>query len=433
MYASHSNKLALSHSRLSRDVIESEWYQQRWGDRFKLLQDQNTKSEFANDKTGFRKATSSNSKVCGEGAHVLILDDPNDTNESDVERDNTNTWVDRTWASRVNDRKDYCKIIVQQRTHENDVSGNVLKNNKNNLWTCYIIPMEFDTKRKCKTFPLKSTNGKPWEDPRKVEGELLWPEKIGPKELSEMKAELKSQYYISGQLQQLPAPADGSIFKRQWFQIWKGIAPPDNIQHIIQSWDIAITQNDDSCYSACTTWGLFEDDKGDMNSILLSLWRGMAEYPTLRKIVQHLYYDYKDENFDKPIKPNGNHVPDIVLIEAKHAGVGLIQDLITAGIPAIGFNPDKYGDKIARARIVSHLVENKKIWVPGKPPMFDRPRAWADLFITQCTMFPKGETKDLVDTFTQVLLRLKDGYLSNSLNINRSDYFHDESITEPIY
>lgn len=437
IYASHSNKLALDHSRSCRELIESDWYKQRWGDRFRILDDQNTKSKFCNDKTGFRSATSANSKVCGEGANVLILDDPNDTNESDVERENTNTWVDRTWSSRLNNRKEDCKLIVQQRTHENDVSGNILKSDKEKIWTRYIVPMEYENNRRCKTIPLKSTNGEIWEDPRQEEGELLWPQKIGKKELSEMKAELKSQYNIAGQLQQRPAPEDGAIIKKSWFQLWRKFSPPDNMPHIIQSWDIAITENKDSCYSACSTWGLFENERGIMNIILLASWRGMVEYPTLRRVAQQLYYDYRfdylRDDINRPIKPNGHHVPDVVLIESKHAGIGLIQDLISAGIPATGFNPDKYGDKLARVRLVSHLIENKKVWVPTKPPNFDRPRDFADFFITQCSMFPKGESKDLVDTLTQVLLRLKDEWLNNSYNVDRSDYYQEDRSSQRLY
>jgi hypothetical protein len=51
--ASYSNSLALKIADKSRLLIESSWYQERWGDRFKLRKDQNSKSYFANDKTGY--------------------------------------------------------------------------------------------------------------------------------------------------------------------------------------------------------------------------------------------------------------------------------------------------------------------------------------------------------------------------------------------
>ena len=37
-----------------RRLMSSFWYQTLWGDRFKLLDDQNTKTRYENDQTGFR-------------------------------------------------------------------------------------------------------------------------------------------------------------------------------------------------------------------------------------------------------------------------------------------------------------------------------------------------------------------------------------------
>jgi hypothetical protein len=37
-----------------RRLIQSDWYQSLWGDRFKLLDDQNAKTRYENDQTGFR-------------------------------------------------------------------------------------------------------------------------------------------------------------------------------------------------------------------------------------------------------------------------------------------------------------------------------------------------------------------------------------------
>src|SRR3984957_19031557 len=44
MYASYADKLSLRHSVSCRNLIESEWYKKRWGERFCLTSDQNTKS-----------------------------------------------------------------------------------------------------------------------------------------------------------------------------------------------------------------------------------------------------------------------------------------------------------------------------------------------------------------------------------------------------
>jgi len=70
--ASYTNSLALKISDKSRLIIESQWFQDNWGDKFKLRKDQNSKSYFANDKTGFRMSTSAGSFITGSGGNVII-------------------------------------------------------------------------------------------------------------------------------------------------------------------------------------------------------------------------------------------------------------------------------------------------------------------------------------------------------------------------
>jgi hypothetical protein len=54
--ASYSGDIAVEHAVKTRRLIESFWYQSLWQDKFKMTTDQNVKSLYENDKTGFRKA-----------------------------------------------------------------------------------------------------------------------------------------------------------------------------------------------------------------------------------------------------------------------------------------------------------------------------------------------------------------------------------------
>jgi hypothetical protein len=58
-----------------RRPIESEWYQQDWGDRYQLTSDQNQKNRFDNDGTGSR-ITSVGGSATGERADIVVVDDP---------------------------------------------------------------------------------------------------------------------------------------------------------------------------------------------------------------------------------------------------------------------------------------------------------------------------------------------------------------------
>lgn len=407
LYASYSFGLASRDSQKCRALIQSPWFQKNWGDRFQLSKDQNTKKRFDNTATGYRIATSSGSGTTGEGGSILITDDPNNAadGESDVHRANRIDWWNTIWSTRLNDRKNDCRIVVQQRIHEGDISGFILSHDDSNEWTKLILPMEYEEGRYSKTIILPSTNGKIWEDPRTKEGELLWPEKFDKKALESLKNDLGSQYRIAGQLQQRPSPAEGGIIKKDWFCWWKNSTPPQ-IEFVLQSWDTALTANKMSAFSACTTWGVFYDHNYVENLILLSMWRGRIEYPELRERVKRLYYDYRDTGAEKSPTFKGRHI-DLCLIEAKASGDPLIQDLNRSGIRAIPFIPK--GDKIARVRYITPLIEGGRIWLPAKAPTYDRLLPYADEFLESVACFPNAESRDLVDTMSQALTKLRDG------------------------
>ena len=67
LHASYAQSLSLRDSVKCRRLIESPWYQDRWGDRFTLTSYQNTKTRFDNNKNGSRLSTSVGSALTGEG------------------------------------------------------------------------------------------------------------------------------------------------------------------------------------------------------------------------------------------------------------------------------------------------------------------------------------------------------------------------------
>jgi predicted phage terminase large subunit-like protein len=410
-YSSYDLKLAYRDSLRTRRLIETDWYIRRWGHVYQLCSDQKNIKKFENTKLGYRACTSSRSGSTGHGGDVRICDDPNLVSikknqfEADAKRDAVNEWYSGAWATRFNNPKKDVNIIAQQRTNEMDLSGYLmsLEDETNKQWVKFIIPMEFEESRRCKTIIFPG-NKKRWEDPREEEGELLWPDFIGQKELKKLKSNLGNEYRIAGQLQQRPAPAEGGIIKKSWFSWWKKAKPP-KIYQVIQSWDTALEANEMSAYSACTTWGLFNDDNNITNIIILGLWRGRVEYPELRKMAKRLYEDYRDDGVNE-IKKDGLHIPHIVLVENKASGHSLIQDFRRIGVSAMKFDPNRYGDKIQRVRMITPWIEAGRVWVPARPPDYGRLRSFSDNLVELCAVFPNSDSRDVVDTMTQVLLRL---------------------------
>jgi predicted phage terminase large subunit-like protein len=230
LFSSYSGGLSTRDAVRSRRIIDSPWFQSRWGDRFQLTSDQNTKGRYENDRTGYRIATSVGGAATGEGGDFVIVDDPHNVSEGESEAMLTETvqWWDEVMSTRLNNPKTGCKVIIMQRVSERDLSAHVLAKGG---YTHLCLPMEYEKERHCRT-------SLGWEDWRTQDGELLWPARVGPPELAELKVALGS-YGVAGQLQQRPAPRGGGMFKRQWFDI-VGAGPATGNK--VRYWDRAGTK-----------------------------------------------------------------------------------------------------------------------------------------------------------------------------------------------
>jgi phage terminase large subunit-like protein len=412
LYASYAGSLSLEHSLKCRRLIESPWYQERWGVMVKLSSDQNAKGFFDNTAGGYRIATSVGASATGRGGSILVCDDPNNAKdgESEVKRDGTNQWYSQVWSTRLNNAKEDIKIIVQQRIHEQDLSGYILAQESEEPWVQLILPNEFEESRRSRTIVLPLTNGKVWQDPRKKEGDLLCSTRFGKKETDRAKRELGS-YGYAGQYQQRPAPADGGIFKKSWFKWWKSEEPPQ-IQMLVQSWDTAYSEKPTSDYSACTTWGVWEDHNGLINVILMGLWRGRVGYEELRKKAKRLHFDYRDTGEERNPAFKGREM-GLCLVEATGFGDQLIKDLRKAQVIAIPFIPQKYGDKTRRAHLVCPIIEGGIVWLPAQPPDYKDLKPFAQELERYATIFPKSDSRDVIDTMTQALIHLNNGFHLN--------------------
>ena len=425
--ASYSIDLAREHSRKCRSLIQSDWYQSRWSHISCLSKGENTQGFFSNTRLGERIITSTQSTVLGRGGNILIADDPNspERGHDAASIEQARYFWKEVFSSRLNNRIEDVIILNQQRLSGNDISAYVLENQTGEEWVKFILPMEFEKRRACVTVPLLHLGQtEPWKDPRTEEGQLLCPARYGAKEAAIDKIGF-GEYGYAGQFQQRPAPAGGGIFKRDWFKTWKKPSPPKLLK-IIQSYDTAFKEKETSCYSVCTTWGIFSS--GEMgvyygksydqycvnHAILLSLWRGREGYVEMRKRALRLYKNYADTG--TAVSDKKRRTPDIVIIEDKGSGQSLIPDLEASGIKnIIGFNPTKYGDKTNRAHLVSPLIEDGLVYLPAEPPEFTNMRTSSQSLLEEVLPFPKGKFSDIVDTMTQFLLFAeKEGWLSVS-------------------
>jgi len=407
LYSSYAATLSIRDSVQCRRLIESPWYRSRYADRFALTSDQNAKTRFDNDRSGYRIATSVGGSVTGEGGDRIVCDDPHKVDEvaSDAVRKAAIDWWDIAMSTRVNDPKTSSMVIVMQRCHQRDLSGHLLeKGNFEHL----CLPAEYEGPSRVTSIGFF--------DPRTQTGELLWPERFGPKEIAELKINLGS-YAAAGQLQQRPSPSSGGIFKRPWFRFWQPpganlppivIKLPDGTVHSIiaheigkvdeqaQSWDCSFKDLDTSAFVVGQLWGRLGSA-----FLLLDQVRGQMDCPATAKAVRQLSAKW----------------PGAVakLIEDKANGSAVIQ-MLQREIPGlIAVNPG--GGKVARAAAVSPLIEAGNVYLPH--PLF---APWVDDFIEECVAFPNGAHDDQVDAMTQALLRFNMPRVQQMVYISPEEY-----------
>lgn len=399
--AGYEKSLVLEAAQASRRLIESPWFQKFYGHRWYLLPDENKKELYRNSKGGYRISTSVCGKTAGFGGDIQLLDDPNNTKqvESDAVRQGANEWHDNAWRSRMNNPNKTQKVYVAQRTHDSDVMGHVLATEPHR-WVQLVLPMEFDPKRICITYPNKGSGVIPeakaiFKDPRKKEGELLNPKRFN-KDTAQVEQDAMSVRAWNAQYQQQPEGAGGLILKKHWWKQWVypewhmeagKVMPLPTWIEIIQVYDTAFEEEEENSKSARTTWGIFvhresikdpktgvwRDGRQRVCAMLLDWFEDRVEYPTLR---------------DELIRAYRESDPDLVLVEKKASGHSLIQEIRRHPdrIPIKGVKLTDGGDLIARIHTASLMLEKGCIYYV--------PRKWSLRLIDQVAKFPNGDHDD---------------------------------------
>src|SRR5215469_1091267 len=124
-----------------RTLIESDWYQARWGERYSLTR--RAVKHLCNGAGGERRAMTFQS-VTGFGADIMVIDDAHDIKSVDskaIRDDVLRTW-DEVLQTRLNDPQTGIFILIMQRSHERDLVGHILAKEFNGMHVC--LPAEFE-------------------------------------------------------------------------------------------------------------------------------------------------------------------------------------------------------------------------------------------------------------------------------------------------
>lgn len=394
VFTSYALGLAIRDSVKCRQVIASTWYRARWGHVFQLTGDQNEKSRFANNQKGERMTGSVDAGVTGEGGDVVVCDDPHNVREahSSAARTAVNDWWTQVIPTRLNNPATGGRVIVMQRVHEDDVAAHWLEaGHVEHL----CLPAEFETARRCRT-------SLGWADPRTTEGELLWPERFPCEALEGLKKDL-GPYGTAGQLQQRPAPAEGGLIKRAFWQYYEPTYKPP-LSTIVISFDPATKEKQTNDEWALGVWG-----KGSAAAIYgLAGDTGHWDLPeAIRRILALRAWCLE-------LWPG---LMPTVLVENSAAGPDAIKAL-KAKVPGV-MKEVAEGDKVQRVHAVLPVLAAGDVYLPGAalpdgrfntgfPWPKDAPisTAWVEKFIEECAAFPNTATDNQVDQMSQALKRL---------------------------
>lgn len=356
--ASHEQGLATRDTLKMRRLVTSEWYQERWP--LKLTGDQNQKTYYENESTGFRQACAVAS-MTGKRGDRVVWDDPHSAESalSDANRETALRVFQETLPTRLNNPERSSIIIVMQRLHEDDVSGHILANHLGYEHLC--LPMEFEPERRCQT-----SIG--FTDPRKDEGDLLFPERF-PRDVVDRDKKVMGAFAVAGQFQQRPAPRTGGFFA------WENLEIVDSAPvctYVVRYWDKAGTDG-----GGARTAGVKMGKGVDGCWYVLDVVKGQWSAPLREKTIkQTAELDGKSVKIWHEQEPGSGGKESAQSTTRNLAGFVVKSELAT-------------GDKAVRAEPYSVQVEagNVKL-VRGD---------WNADFIDEHKTFPRGKFKDQID------------------------------------
>jgi predicted phage terminase large subunit-like protein len=387
---SYAEPLAVRDALKSRRILQSAWYRAAFGHIFKLTPDQNAKNRYENDKTGYRLAFSFNAAVTGEGADILVVDDPLKAQDADspLMRERVNQIYDTTLTTRANDPRLARRVIIMQRLHQDDLTGHLLDKLSGPgaapHYDHLCLPTEYEPQRYFSSLGLS--------DPRNQPGELLWPARFGPAENAAAKLDLGARAY-AGQHAQRPAPASGSIYQVEWWQGRNRCNPHgSNVIARWLSWDTAFKDSEQNDTSALTVWELL----GDYRIFLRHASWQRLQFPQLASAITAEARRWMEDD-----KLRG------ILIEDKASGISVLQTLRQGAPPEIAallkaFSPGQVS-KAARARQASLWCERGCVLLPLPSDEFP----WLYDFEDLLYKFPAARINDPIDSFTQAILYLE--------------------------
>lgn len=376
--ATYAQGLSNKNAELHRDLVLSEWFQERWGAQVEIGKTSAKRvREFHTTARGWRFSTSVGGEVTGRHGTDLVFDDLVKAQDSEGRAVvdpkaiyKANDFWFKTMHTRRADAATTVHVGIMQRLHHEDASAQCLAKGG---YTHLMLPMEYDPARKC----VIDIPGLRWEDPRTEPGELLNPARF-PQDVVEEDRIAMGALTFGAQMNQNPTPREGNIFRPAWFHIWTKL--PRGLREIITV-DCAFKDTKTSDFVCVQSWGVKNPNYYLIDQILLRA--------NILKTME-MIADMKDR------RPRSTGV----YVEDKANGSAVMQILEDTIPGLIAWNPGT-ASKTSRAEAVAPLAEAGNVWVPDA-----NESAWVQPYLTNMGRFPLIKNDDEIDATTMALLIL---------------------------
>jgi len=372
--ASYAKQLSLTNALFMRDIVNSEKYQECFPGLIELRQDEKSKSLFKNTRRGWRFSTGVRGAVTGYHGHFQLIDDPLNPEESFSELDlkMVNRWMESTLPMRKVSKDITPLILVMQRLHQADPTGEMLHKSKGDRVKHICIPGEL------------TEDVKPVELREYYVDGLFDPIRLPRKLFPEIKSML-GEYGFASQILQTPIPLGGGMFKTGFVKIHKG--PPPRMVRLCRSWDKAGTP-DEGAWSAGVLMGV--DALG--HPWVLDVCRGQWGAQEREAMILHTAAFDAAGKFGIITALHGEDQYVVIRVEiepgsgGKESGENTVRNL--GGYSVLAYHPT--GPKEARAQPFASAMG-----IQNHVHVIDAD--WTKDFLEEYRFFPFGRWKDQVD------------------------------------
>ena len=311
---------------------------------------------------GAYRSTGVGGGITGQGADILIVDDPvkdRASANSATIRESTWDWYTSTAYTRLSPGGGV--IVMCTRWHTDDLVGRLIDRDHKGTgdhWTVINYPAIAEE-----------------DEPHRKKGEALHPERYPLEALEQIRKAVGARDW-EALYQQHPVPDGGGLFKREWIQYWDQL--PERFDAACISWDMTFKDSKASDYVVGQVWG-----RKDGCFYLIDLFRGKWDF--VNTLEQFISASKKYPRITRK------------LVEDKANGSAIISTLKKKVSGIIPITPKE--SKEARASAVTTLWEARNVYLP--PP--DR-FPWVEReFIPELLSFPSGAHDDQIDSLSMAL------------------------------